>query len=194
MNEIDCINNIKNNFNIDVSLDLLYKMHCKIYYKIIHRYFNDQKHTEQKDELIKDCRYYIFFAAKEFLPEKNTKFSSYLANKARWMCLNYFTAQKKKQRLEDINGKTLFLNKSLIEAPSLLPELMNRERFKKILEEIDKDKDDRVNEIFTYRYFDSKNNKLTSWKEVSNKLSLSVQGCINIHNKFLKKLKGRIEK
>ena len=188
MNETDCINNIKNNFNIDISLDLLYTLHGKIYYKIIHKYFNDEKYLEQKDELIKDCKYHIFFAAKEFLPEKNTKFSSYLANKARWMCLNFFTAEKKKQKLEDSNGKPVS------EVPSILPELLNRERFRKILEEIDKDQDDRVNEIFTYRYFDSKNNKLTSWKEVSSKLSLSVQGCINIHNKFLKKLKGRIEK
>jgi RNA polymerase sigma factor (sigma-70 family) len=165
-------------------------MHCKIYYKVIHKYFNDDKFLEKKEELIKDCKYHIYFAAKEFAPEKNTKFSSYLANKARWMCLNFFTAERKKKRMEDYPTSL----SPLLESPSLLNEILTKERFKKILDEISKDKDERVGEIFTHRYFSSKNNKLTSWKEVSNKLSLSVQGCINIHNRFLRKLQSRIEK
>ena len=48
MKELNYINNIKNNIDIDVSLDYLYTMHCKIYYKVIHKYFNDDKFLEKE--------------------------------------------------------------------------------------------------------------------------------------------------
>jgi hypothetical protein len=37
------------------------------------------------------------------------------------------------------------------------------------------------------RYFESK--KLTPWKKIAKKLDLSIQGCINIHNKHLTEIK-----
>jgi hypothetical protein len=37
------------------------------------------------------------------------------------------------------------------------------------------------------RYADKK--KLTPWKKIAKKLDLSIQGCINIHNNFLNKIK-----
>ena len=187
-NEQDYIYNIKKNIDVDESLAALYKMHSKIYYKIIHKYFSSSNYSDKKSELIEECSYNIYFAAIEYDETKNTKFSSYLANKARWMCLNFFNAERKKQRLEDDPD----LNQD--DSTSIIPFLLKKERFSRIQEEIYKDQDDRVAEIFKLRYFDSKTNKLTSWKDVSSKLSLSVQGCINIHNKFLKKLQSRIEK
>jgi hypothetical protein len=37
------------------------------------------------------------------------------------------------------------------------------------------------------RYKDNK--KLTPWKKIAKKLDLSIQGCINIHNKHLNQIK-----
>jgi len=182
------INNIKESIDLNQSLSRLYEMHSKIYYKIIHKYFSCNSFPDKKKELIEECKYHIYFAALEYNPEhlKKAKFSSYLANKARWLCLNFFNSEKKKTKLEYENIKD--------DSISTIPFLLKKERYNKIHEEIEKDSDERVAEIFKIRYFESKNNKLTAWKVVSSRLSLSVQGCINIHNKFLKKLQNRIEK
>ena len=39
------------------------------------------------------------------------------------------------------------------------------------------------------RYKDGVRNKLTPWKKIAKKLKLSIQGCINIHEKFIKEIK-----
>ena len=35
--------------------------------------------------------------------------------------------------------------------------------------------------------------KLTPWKKIAKKLDLSIQGCINIHNKFIQKVKKQTQ-
>ena len=40
--------------------------------------------------------------------------------------------------------------------------------------------------------YDSDNNKLIPWKAISSKMNLSIQGCINIHNKFINKHKKEL--
>ena len=37
------------------------------------------------------------------------------------------------------------------------------------------------------RYYGDR--KLTSWKKIAKKLDISIQGCINIHNKHLTEIK-----
>ncbi len=187
--ELEHINQIKENKKLDESLSFLYDKHSRIYYKIIHKYFSSEKYMAKKIELLQECKYHIYFAAIEFDFSKKTKFSSYLANKARWICLNFFNQEKRKSRLED---QPEDVNED--ESSSLIPFVIKKEKFKKIFEEIERASDERVAKIFKIRYFDTSTNKLTSWKDVSSQLSLSVQGCINIHNKFLKKLQSKIDK
>ena len=43
--------------------------------KIIHQYFSKDDYLDKKNELIAECKYHIYFAAKEFDYSKNTKFS-----------------------------------------------------------------------------------------------------------------------
>ena len=101
MEEGKLINNIKNNIDIDSSLNALYILHSRIYYKIIHQYFSKDDYLDKKNELIAECKYHIYFAAKEFDYSKNTKFSSYLGNKARWLCLGFFNFQKKLSKFDE---------------------------------------------------------------------------------------------
>ena len=54
-----------------------------------------------------------------------------------------------------------------------------------------KESDERVKKIVDMRY-GSSNNKLTPWRAIANSLDLSIQGCINIHNKFINKVKSEI--
>ena len=36
------------------------------------------------------------------------------------------------------------------------------------------------------------NNKLTPWKIIAQELDMSIQGCINIHNRFIDKVKKEV--
>ena len=57
--------------------------------------------------------------------------------------------------------------------------------FEKCLEE---EKDERVKKIVDMRY-GAGNNKLTPWRHIAEELNMSIQGCINVHNKFINKVK-----
>ncbi len=63
----------------------------------------------------------------------------------------------------------------------------NREFINKINELIDNTEDPRVKIIFKMRY--GQNKKTVSWKKIAKRLDLSIQGCINIHNKHLNQIK-----
>jgi len=52
---------------------------------------------------------------------------------------------------------------------------------------IEESKDERVKKIFKMRY--KSGTRLTPWKKIAKNLGLSIQGCINIHNKHLQEIK-----
>jgi len=37
--------------------------------------------------------------------------------------------------------------------------------------------------------YGSGNNKLTPWRSIAEELCMSIQGCINVHNRFINKVK-----
>ena len=43
-------------------------------------------------------------------------------------------------------------------------------------------KDKRINEIFKLRYFDGNGHKLKPWKDISQKLNISIPSVISLHN------------
>ena len=99
--------------------------------------------------------------------------------------MNYFN---KKKIIEKNSKETFDSNSPKDQAFNFLIE---NELLEKIKFEIKNESDFRVAKIFSMRYFDSDTNKLTSWKVISKELKMSIQGCINIHNKFIKKIKSK---
>ena len=59
---------------------------------------------------------------------------------------------------------------------------------KQLNEFLKKEKDERVKKIIDMRY-NGPHNKLTPWRIIAEKLDMSIQGCINIHNRFINKIK-----
>ena len=53
--------------------------------------------------------------------------------------------------------------------------------------------DERISKIFTMRYVDGYKNKVMPWKQVSEEIAMSIQGCINIHDSTIKKLKIKLK-
>ena len=60
-----------------------------------------------------------------------------------------------------------------------------------IFESLDKSGDRRACKIFKMRYIIGDKNKVMPWKKVSKEVNLSIQGCINIHNSYIKKIKSQ---
>ena len=54
--------------------------------------------------------------------------------------------------------------------------------------------DSRVKTIFKERYFGGERGKLNTWKNIGDKIGLSAQGCINIHDKTLTEFQKQIKK
>ena len=68
-------------------------------------------------------------------------------------------------------------------------------RLNKVFKYIEDSEDSRVVKIFKMRYVsvDGKR-KIVPWRKIAKEINLSIQGCINIHNSTLKKLKKKFHK
>ena len=71
---------------------------------------------------------------------------------------------------------------------SFIPQIDKEEAFSLFEKYLKKEKDTRVKKIIDIRY-NGPNNKLTPWRIIAEKLNMSIQGCINIHNRFINKIK-----
>ena len=72
-----------------------------------------------------------------------------------------------------------------------IKEIEHNELIKKVIEIAKKNPDKRIKKILDMRY-SLTYNKPSSWKEIAIKLNMSIQGCIDIHNKFIQKIKKEI--
>lgn len=174
--------NVTQNFNkiLDNNIGIFYRMCSKHMYGNLNFYKND--FLPNKESFVYQC-------ILDFNESKNTKFSTYLGNRIKWFCLNLYNKNK------ELNSRKVELE----------PEEFNKiecssrsEKFIEVKDELDhffkkikSNKDSRLYKIFKHRYLDGENNCLTPWSEVASnpEINLSVQGCINIHNRYIKQIK-----
>ena len=188
MNDADLIINIKKDFKTDLCLNELYEKHSGIYCRMINSYVPEGASFADRQELIDDAKYHIYCAALKYDESKNTKFSTYLGNVTRWMCLNKYNKSKKTGHCS--HNEEDFSNVSS-EERHFVDSMMNKELIDKIFESIQEIGDSRAYEIFTMRYIIGHKNKVMPWKQIGKEMSLSIQGCINIHDSFVKKIKSK---
>lgn len=163
--------------------------HSGIYIHMIKCYGSKSLTQDQLNDLIEEKDYNIYKAALDFDHSKS-KFSTYLANKTKYICLTEKTLNKKRKKTvsyEDID----FCQVS--EEPSPDSECLFNEGYRRMLNMILKHSDDRVKTIFYERYFCGEKGKLKPWKKIADKIKLSTQGCINIHNRTLNEFKKKIQ-
>ncbi len=70
-------------------------------------------------------------------------------------------------------------------------EIEQSEIVTRILNAANKHPDERVKKIIEMRYCIGYN-KAHSWKEISRKIGMSIQGCIDIHNRFIEKTRKEL--
>lgn len=196
-NDLDIINEIKSGVNVDINLKELINRHSGIYMTIANRYFSEErlKYADKsidKNFIFGSKDYMIYDSAISFKPEIGVKFSTYLGNKTKFFCLNHINSLKKQAEhdFEQITQDSI--NKESEEE-------INSDLAKNIFELIKKIPDKRVYEIFKLRYL-TENKKPTPWNTICKKIfkknnneHMSIQGCINIHDRAVKKIKENIK-
>lgn len=188
--DVQLINNVKK-FQDGNSLNELIERHSGIYVDMVNKYIPNSIEGVDKEDILDEKNFCIYDAAIKFDESKNTKFSTYVGNLARWKCLNIYNKKIKfpQTNIDDVSlikDRTSF-NLSKDPELSLVEEEENLNRIYRIIENA---KDPRVKTIFKMRY--SGDDKLTPWKKIAKKLDISIQGCINIHNKHLQEIKRHV--
>jgi hypothetical protein len=185
--DLSLINKLKEE-NDESSLVELIDRHSGIYVYIVDQFTKSKNCPINRDFILEDKNYIIYKSAIAYRPEKNSKFSTFLANQTKWRCLNEITASSKKKEV----GIDSIYNMQSDEDNSY-EALVKNETFDIFYDMLNEEKDNRVKKILDIRYKTS-NTKLVPWRTVSEELGLSIQGCINIHNKFIQKVKKQINK
>lgn len=196
--DLSLINKIKNDNDSDCLSELI-ERHSGVYQYVIDKFTKSSSSIIDRNTFMDDKLFVIYESAIEFDPTRNSKFSTFLANRARWRCLN---AINKKKKLNPVSMDTPLpngngTNASVIkhsdssQTPSdFVSDFEVFDIFYKMLEE---ESDERLKKIIDIRY-NSGDNRLEPWRKSAELLNLSIQGVINIHNKFIKKVNKEINK
>ena len=189
--DIDLIKRVQSNSDGD-SLKKLINKHSGIYINMVNKYIPENFDFFQKEDVLEEKDFCIYNAVMNFDENKNTKFSTYVGNIAKWKCLNIYNKQKKFPKLSinnEPNEDKFFFENFTVESD--IEKIEKEDNIERVFAIVDKSKDERVRKIFKMRYSDRK--KTTPWKKIAKKLDLSIQGCINIHNNYLNQIKKYVQ-
>lgn len=171
--------------NCNDSFKNLSDLYSRFYYKIILKYSAPlYKAGMSKKDIEVEKDFILFKAIKSFNAEQKTKFSTWFCNYSRYHVLNLINYSKKNRILEheDIdeaaNVKVYTVDKkndTLTYLLSLLSSL----------------KDDRIRKVYEARYF-SGGRKVATWDKVAEKVGVSTQTAINLHEKTKPLLRAKV--
>jgi RNA polymerase sigma factor (sigma-70 family) len=184
LTDLHLIKRIKDK-NCEKSLIELSERHSGLYFKIIKKYSKSFfANNIDLNEATSDKNLIIWNSAKNFKEDKNVKFSTWLANQVKYFCLNTLN-KKSKDRLVATEDQIL---DSLNEKPITQKHEYLFEFTGNILSQL---KDSRIRKIFSLRY--SSAEKKPSWCIIAEKLQISTQTAINLHNKGISILRKKIK-
>lgn len=181
----ELIDKVKEDQDSDSLVEIINR-HSGIYHDMVGRFLSGSKNVADRDGLLEEKEFTIYNSVMKYDPSRGAKFATYLANEAKWKCLNTLTRSKKfpKCSLEEI------LRQPQCEGYSLIHE--NYEVFSLFKLFLAKEKDQRVKKIIDMRY-NSVSNKIVPWRKIAKSLKMSIQGVINIHNRCLLNFKKESE-
>lgn len=190
LSDNELVSNLQVGLNPEESLNELVQRHSGIFITMVNNY--SPTHTSgivsNRSDLLNDRNYYIYKAAIKYDETKNTKFSTHLGNETRWLCLNIYNKNKNSKEVNLDYANMGEKEKSIPEQEKIDLEVLS-----KIMGMINNNPDNRVSKIFKMRYVDGQKNSVMPWNKVCKPLKLSIQGCINIHNKAIKKIKKELK-
>lgn len=180
----ELVKDIQTNKDINSCLKELVARHSGIYIEMVNNYSGVNSILD-KDELLKEKESNIYLCALKYEDDRNTKFSTFLGNQTKWLCLNKIN-YKIRSRKKELQAAMDNHSQPYLEDFDIDFKLLS---FDKILASVE---DSRARKILMLRYLEGKDNKVMPWKSVSSKVSLSIQGCINVHNRTMKSIRERL--
>lgn len=189
LNDNELVENVKNDACND-SFEELICRHENLYYSTCHRFYKKHTYCNLKDLL--DDLYIVFNKAIEkFDPNRNVKFSTFVAHYCYWNCLNTNKNTHKTIITDNYNIDLLNEKNNKFYTFKENQEELNEEIFK-ILNELD---DKRISEIYKLRYIIGNNgNKIMSFNDISKKLNLSLTYVTVLHRMGKKYLCKKLNK
>ena len=170
------------------SLLQLIERHSGIYHSMVNHFMSHPQNALDKDQMVNEKDATIYSAAMNYDPNRKTKFSTHLANQTKWKCLNLLNKNKRMKQFFIDEDENHFEPS----CESFIADLTRGEVLSVFETCLKKEKDERVKKIVDVRYGRT-DNKLTPWRVISEELEMSIQGCINIHNRFIEKVKRHIK-
>jgi DNA-directed RNA polymerase specialized sigma subunit len=174
------------------ALVILTDRHAPLYASTITKLARKFNNWNNVSELLGEKYFVAYNAALRFDPGRNTKFSTFLANEAKWAYLN--RCNKQKRISKQVHVQDQFLEKLGTVESNPQKDLVERDTLVFIFKALSLHPDKRIKKIFTMRYKTGKGNKVMPWHEVGGRVGLSAQGCINIHSTGIQFIKEKLKK
>jgi len=191
LEDLDLIKNIQKQIDVEDSLNELVTRHSGIYLEMVNSYASPNNPFINYHELIQDKEYKIYNAAVKYDEDRGAKFSTYLGNETKWMCLNLYNRNKRRPAFQSEYLENM--PESDERREDTIADSIKQDLFNKVLHVIKKHPDTRVEKIFEMRYIIGSKNKVMPWKQIGDAMNLSIQGCINIHNSAVEHVKHELE-
>jgi len=181
----ELVEQIQKNKDVNSSLRELVSRHSGLYIGMVNAYSGPSSVLD-RDELLKEKESNIYLCALKYEDNRNTKFSTFLGNQTKWLCLNKINTQIRSRKKEmeaalDKDGMHSHLIEFDIDFGTLSHD--------KIISLVE---DPRAQKILKLRYIEGKQNKVMPWKSVSSQVDLSIQGCINVHNRTMLAIREKL--
>jgi DNA-directed RNA polymerase specialized sigma subunit len=190
-NDLILVDKIKRNEDVESSLKELVEIHKPLFDTILNRKCSNSVPKYIIEDIKGNPDLLFYEAAIKYNFSKKMKFSTFLGQWIFWHCGKSITSSESKKKFHPIFYAHTYINNQ--EDYPFSEKVDALKRSSDLKEIIDNLKDERAKDILKLRYFSCKKNKLTPWKEISKKIGLSYQGCLNIHNTTIKNIRKRIK-
>lgn len=186
MLDADLVLSVKNN-GCSGCFCKLTSMHSGLFYKMCSRYVQAIKSCGISREDVLDNRNFVFLdSIYTFNPSLGVKFSTWLANKTRFYCLNLISSRKRIVNFSNDQIKDIIEKKAFYQ----LEDKKKTEDISYVMFLLDGLKDKRIKQVFKLRYLEGSRNM--RWRNIADTLLISVQTAINLHSRGVKILSGKI--
>ena len=185
--DISLINKIRHQ-DCGESLSLIIERHGGLYCSIISRMCKRYNNWTNSEDLFAEKDYVIYQSAIKYDASKNIKFSTFIGNQAKWTYLNKSNKTQKIINKQSRLIENIRYDKDEEEKPCPIDTL------NLALSILNNHPDGRILKLFELRYKIGKKNKEMPWHLEGESMSLSAQGCINLHKIGISYIQSKLKK
>ena len=142
--DLTLINKIKDSHDEESLMELINR-HSGIYHTMVNHFLSGNQNVGDKNALTEEKNLNIYSSALSYDPNRNTKFSTHLANQTKWKCLNIIN-KKKRNREIYIDDERCFKEPS---CESFIGEIKKNEVFNVFESCLKQESDSRVKKLLT---------------------------------------------